>query len=78
MKKACLSVDNQNEIDELLISLDGTDNKSKIGANAILGASMLFVKASSQEKVKFLEYLTVKCLFRACPFINALMKFLEV
>ena len=31
---------NQEEIDKLLIELDGTNNKSKIGANAILGVSL--------------------------------------
>lgn len=30
----------QTEIDHMMISLDGTDNKSKLGANAILGVSM--------------------------------------
>ena len=35
------------DFDEALISLDGTPNKSKLGANAILGASMAFVRAAS-------------------------------
>lgn len=34
-------------IDELLISLDGTPNKSKLGANAILGVSLAVMKAAS-------------------------------
>ncbi|MDY6820273.1 MAG: phosphopyruvate hydratase [Deferribacterota bacterium] len=37
----------QKLIDELLIKLDGTDNKSKLGANAILGASLACAKAAS-------------------------------
>lgn len=36
---------NQREIDRLLIELDGTPNKSRLGANAILGVSMATAKA---------------------------------
>jgi enolase len=35
----------QDELDSLLRSLDGTPNKSKLGANAILGVSMAFARA---------------------------------
>ena len=38
---------NQKEIDELMINLDGTKNKSKLGANAILGVSLAIARASS-------------------------------
>jgi len=38
---------NQREIDNLLINLDGTENKSKLGANAILAVSLAVAKASS-------------------------------
>jgi len=37
-------------IDELLIKLDGTESKSKLGANAILGVSMAVAKAAALEK----------------------------
>ena len=37
----------QNEIDALLIDLDGTENKGKLGANAILGVSLAVAKASA-------------------------------
>ncbi len=37
----------QKEIDELLIELDGTPNKSKYGANAILGVSLAVAKAAA-------------------------------
>lgn len=40
---------NQKEIDYAMINLDGTENKSKLGANAILGVSMAILKASSIE-----------------------------
>jgi enolase len=39
----------QNAIDNLMIQLDGTDNKGKIGANAILGVSLAVAKAAAQE-----------------------------
>jgi len=35
----------QSELDNTLISLDGTENKSRLGANAILGVSMAFARA---------------------------------
>lgn len=38
---------NQIEIDQLLIELDDTDNKSKLGANAILGVSMAVARAAA-------------------------------
>ena len=37
----------QRQIDQLMIELDGTPNKSKLGANAILGVSMAVAKASA-------------------------------
>lgn len=43
---------NQKSIDEKLISLDGTDNKSNLGANAILSVSIACLKASSAEEGK--------------------------
>jgi enolase len=42
-------VQRQNELDSLLIALDGTPNKSKLGANALLAVSMACAKAASQE-----------------------------
>jgi len=38
----------QNKIDEILINLDGTENKSNIGANAILAASIANLKAAAK------------------------------
>ncbi|WAM37485.1 phosphopyruvate hydratase [Caldicellulosiruptor acetigenus] len=38
---------NQVEIDKLMIELDGTENKSKLGANAILGVSLAVAKAAA-------------------------------
>src|SRR6202140_361345 len=36
-------------IDQLMIKLDGTENKGKLGANAILGVSMAVAKAAANE-----------------------------
>lgn len=38
---------NQEEIDRIMLRLDGTDNKSNLGANAILGVSLACAKAAS-------------------------------
>ena len=38
---------NQREIDQLMIQMDGTENKSKLGANAILGVSLACAKAAA-------------------------------
>ena len=40
---------NQNEIDARMIEIDGTPNKSNMGANAILGVSLAVAKAAAQE-----------------------------
>ncbi len=40
---------NQREIDKVLIDLDGTPNKSRLGANAILAVSLAVAKASAEE-----------------------------
>ena len=42
-------VDEQNLIDKILIETDGTDTKSKLGANAILGVSLAVAKAAAME-----------------------------
>merc|ERR1719187_1593110 len=43
-------VTNQTAIDEFMIKLDGTKNKSKMGANAILGVSLAVCKAGAAHK----------------------------
>jgi enolase len=44
-----VDVFDQNGIDALMIELDGTENKGKLGANAILGVSLAVAKAAAQE-----------------------------
>jgi len=48
----------QKLIDKLMIELDGTENKARLGANAILGVSMAAAKATAiQKKVPLYKYL---------------------
>lgn len=43
------SIFDQNVIDKIMIELDGTNNKGKLGANAILGTSLAVAKAAAME-----------------------------
>lgn len=55
---AGFEVGSQRLIDETLIKLDGTENKSRLGANAILGVSLACAKASAMEaKIPLFQYL---------------------
>ena len=47
----------QNEIDQLMIDMDGTDNKGSLGANAILGVSMATAAAAEARQLELYEYL---------------------
>ncbi len=50
--------DNQHYIDHLLIELDGTENKSNLGANAILAVSLAVARASANyHKLELYQYL---------------------
>ncbi len=52
------SVFKQRQIDEKMLALDGTDNKSALGANAILGVSLAVAKAAANLKgMPLYEYL---------------------
>ncbi|XP_059052274.1 enolase [Achroia grisella] len=48
--KKNIDVTQQKEIDQFMINLDGTENKSKLGANAILGVSLAVAKAGAASK----------------------------
>ncbi|CAL8148185.1 unnamed protein product [Orchesella dallaii] len=53
-----LNVTQQKEIDEAMLKLDGTENKDKLGANAILGVSMAVCRAGAAEKgVSLFKYI---------------------
>jgi enolase len=45
-------VSNQRDVDNLLLEIDGTDNKSNLGANAILGVSMAVCRARAASEGK--------------------------
>lgn len=45
-----IDVTKQEEVDKLMLELDGTENKSKLGANAILGVSLAVCKAGAAHK----------------------------
>ena len=44
-----LDADDQRLVDEELVTLDGTDGKSRLGANAVLGVSLAVAKAAAEE-----------------------------
>lgn len=51
-------IEKQKEIDEIMIKLDGTANKQKLGANAILSVSMACARAASiTQKIELYQYL---------------------
>ena len=53
-----MSVFSQAEIDKKMIDLDGTPNKSKLGANSILGISLAVAKAAAAEsKISLYKYI---------------------
>ena len=64
--------DNFKEIDSQLIALDGTENKSNLGANALLGVSMSIVQAAAKtNQVELYEYLhTGKEYIMPIPMMN--------
>lgn len=48
--KSGLDVADQTAVDDFLLKLDGTDNKAKLGANAILGVSLAVCKAGAAQR----------------------------
>ncbi|KAK7970780.1 enolase [Apiospora saccharicola] len=48
--KENIDVKDQTKVDKFLVELDGTPNKTKLGANAILGVSLAIAKAGAAEK----------------------------
>ena len=65
------SVFDQKSNDNHMISLDGTANKSKLGANAILGVSLAMAKAAAKEKnISLFRYLEPKANLLPVPMMN--------
>ena len=65
------SVFDQQSNDHLMISMDGTENKSKLGANAILGVSLAIAKAAAKEKnISLFKYLEPNANMLPVPMMN--------
>ena len=65
------SVFDQQPNDHLMISMDGTENKSKLGANAILGVSLAMAKAAAKEKkISLFRYLQPNANMLPVPMMN--------
>ena len=63
----------QVTIDKLLISLDGTENKSNLGANATLAVSLASIKASAKlEKKELYAYLSSGRVSMPIPMVNVI------
>lgn len=68
-----MDVRHQNEIDTTLIELDGTENKSKLGGNAILGVSIACARAAAaSEGIRLYEYIDRKANLLPVPFFNVI------
>ncbi len=61
----------QRRIDEAMIELDGTENKSRLGGNAILGVSLACAKAAAaSECLELYEYIDREASLLPVPFFN--------
>lgn len=63
----------QELIDETMIELDGTENKSRLGGNAILGVSIACAKAAAESKdLRLYEYINPDSCLLPVPFFNVI------
>jgi len=61
----------QRSLDRLMIELDGTQNKSKLGANAILGVSLAIAKAAAQSVgIPLYRYINANAYILPVPMMN--------
>lgn len=66
-------VTKQEEIDKLMLELDGTPNKSKLGANAILGVSLaVAVAAANSKKLPLYKSLNSEAYTLPVPMLNVI------
>jgi enolase len=64
-------VTDQSKLDALMIELDGTENKGRLGGNAILGVSIASAKTAAASKgVKLYEYINPDARLLPVPFFN--------
>ena len=65
--------ENQKEIDDMMVSLDGTDNKEKLGGNATLAVSLAVCRASaSSQKIPLYQYIKNLASTSGLPMFNKL------
>lgn len=68
-----MDVRRQNDVDATLIELDGTENKSKLGGNAILGVSLACARAAAaSDRLRLYEYIDRKASLLPVPFFNVI------
>ena len=66
-------VTEQSKLDALMIDLDGTDNKGRLGGNAILGVSIAAAQAAAASRgVKLYEYVNPDANLLPVPFFNVI------
>ncbi len=69
-------IKSQAEFDKMLVTLDGTENKSRLGANAILPVSMAYARACAahfgMELYEYLGGILGRCSKMPCPMMNVL------
>jgi len=64
-----MDINSQEQLDNILIKLDGTENKTNLGANAILSVSLAFLKACAKyENKELYEYVGVDYKIPRCMF----------
>lgn len=68
-----VSIFEQEKIDQIMIDLDGTENKGKLGANAILGVSLAAAHCAANVKKQPLYYsLSPDATLLPCPMMNVI------
>lgn len=75
IKKAVLGQDptQQEKIDNIMIELDGTENKGRLGANAILSVSMAVIKAAAKDAgLPLYRYLNPDSFLLPAPMMNVI------
>ena len=65
-----IKADDQKKIDQILLNLDGTDNKKKLGANALLAVSLAASKAAAKSQKKELYQHLGKKFLLPKPLVN--------
>jgi enolase len=68
-----MDVRHQREIDSTMIALDGTENKSKLGGNAILGVSLACARAAAaSDGLRLYEHIDKNASLLPIPFFNVI------